>query len=309
MAKTLPRNLGGWIAFRSKIGTAAQAAALAVSLGCSWVAPRAGDGSINDAAFLAPAGKRGDLEAVKAAIRAEIAAYHEAGLLVFPWLYSRPGSWRSEVEAFALLMECGADGVIIDAEIQWGAHAAEAAAYMTALRAKLGDVFIADAPWPWILAHPEYPERAFADGTDARLVQAYAAEINRAGLRACIAEQEREWAKRYADPARAPGEVDPIWPVACTYGRDELLAAGAPPCPGETTADELGWFLDTYPDRPVSLYSLEMLLEPTPNARACVAMLKARAEAAAPATMREVARASSEMGPMGLAEIERSSER
>lgn len=280
MAKVSPRGLGVFIAFRERIGTAAQAAALAVSIGAAWVAPRAGDyGNVNDAAFLAEPSKRSDPEARKAAIRAEIAAYHEAGLLVYPWLYSRPGCWRAEVEAFALLMECGADGVIIDAEIQWGAHAADAAAYMIALRERLGDAFIADAPWPWIAYHPEYPEKEFADGVDARMLQAYWTEINRDGAKADLDKTRSEWAARFATPGRTEAEQDPIWPIGVTYGRDELVAVGGPACPGVMSAADVLWFLDQYPGQPASLYSLEMLTAGTPASKELLAALRARAAA------------------------------
>jgi hypothetical protein len=292
-----PSGLGGWIAFRQRIGTVAAAAALAVSLGCSWVAPRAGCGGLNDSAFAHdPAG--------------EIAAYHAAGLKVFPWIYSRPGSWREEVEAIRRLVAAGADGIIIDAEIDWGGHNADAIAFGKALRAAVGDVWIADAPWPWILSHPEYPEREFADFVDARLTQDYWAEINRDGARADVGRQEAEWAKRYADPKRAPGERDPVWPVACTYGRAELVKVGAPPCPGEMVPDDLDWFLDAHPGMPVSLYSLEMLLADTPNGRDCLARLKARALRTIPPppdTLRsvEVRRADSpNPAPMATAALE-----
>jgi len=301
-----PSGIGGWIAFRQRIGTAAAAAALAIELGCAWVAPRAGAGGINDPAFLPPPAKRGDREALKAAICAEIKAYHDAGLLVFPWLYSRPGSWRAEVEAFALLVECGADGIIIDAEIEWGNHESDAVAYGRALRLALGDTWIADAPWPWIRSHPEYPERAFAAFVDARLPQDYWCEINRAGARADVARQQAEWSSVFADPKRTADELDPIWPVACTYGRAELIHAGAPPCPGEMVPDDLDWFLDAHEGQPVSLYSLEMLLVDTPNGHECRTRLRERAERARPSPVGpvEVERASDVVAPIGADVIE-----
>lgn len=267
----MPSGLGGWIAFRGRIGTAKQAAALAVEMGCSWVAPRAGDGSLNDSAFKNPA--------------AEIDAYHQAGLLVFPWLYSRRATWRTQVLAVAQLQKAGADGYIDDAEIAWAGGQADCETYGRALRAVVGpEFFLADAPWPWVYSHSEYPEKEFAGWVDARMPQDYWCEINRSGARAVVGEQEKQWARRFADPGRTPEERDPIWPVANTYGRAELIAAGAPACPGDMVPDDLDWFLDAHPNVPVSLYSLEMLTVDTPNARELRRRLAARAERSRPPT-------------------------
>lgn len=274
---TAPVGLGGWVAFRKSIGTAQQAAALAVECGCEWVAPRAGAGGLNDAAFHDPT--------------AEIAAYKAAGLRVYPWLYSYPGSWRAEVEAFRRLMLAGADGVIIDAEIEWQGHQAEAAAYMTALRVALPDAFIADAPWPLIGWHATFPAREFAAGVNMRMCQAYWTQINTSGAAWTLDKMDSQWALLHA---AHPEIVRDMAPIGVTYGNRELKKAGAGGCPGEIAVADVVSFLDRYPGAPVSLYSLEVMAPEVKSA------LVARAAARHPATLRspEVPRASSETAPL-----------
>jgi hypothetical protein len=246
------------------IGNEAKASDLADECGCKWVAPRAGDGAVNDGAFAL----------------ADIKAYQRSGKKVYPWIYSRPRSWRWEIDSFARLMDAGADGVIIDAESDWEGHAIDAQWYMDGLRKRLPYAWIADAPWPWILGHPYFPEKEFAAGVDARLIQDYWAEINRDGAKEVTERAEEQWRQRYAEPGRTAKRA-PVYPIACTYGRQELVASGAPPCPGDMTASDLEWFLDAHDGMPISIYSLEMLLAPTDNARAIRAMLGARAQRSA----------------------------
>jgi len=265
--KTAPVGLGIWIAFRDRLGIAAQAAAKAVEIGASWVAPRAGVGGLNDGALAHdPAG--------------EIAAYKAAGLRVYPWIYSRPSSWRAEVEAFRRLLAAGADGVLIDAEIEWGGHAADAVAYGRELRAAIDDAWVADCPWPWIGAHPEYPCAEFAAFVDARCAQLYWSEINGAGEARDAATYEVQWA---AWEHAHQDLVRPRMPIGVTYGHREGVALGIrPPPPGECTPDDVARFLDAYGSG-ASLYSLEAASSDV------LAMLRARATRTEPAPAPEVA--------------------
>lgn len=270
--KNAPQGLGIWIAFRSKIGSVKDAAKRCVDLGASWVAPRAGQGGLTDPAFRDAA--------------AEIAAYKAEGLAVYPWLYSQAATWRTEVEAYRRLVKAGADGLFIDAEIEWGNHKSEAVAYGMTLRDAVGDVWLADCPWPWIDYHPEYPTAEFAAFVDARAPQVYWTEISAAGAEKVCAKYESAWS---AWEARNPTLVRPRLPIGVTYGRAEGLRFGFGPPPGEVHEDEVAWFLNRYPG--ASLYSLEA------SAPGVLSMLRARAEASRPAVP-EVPRAGSEVAPL-----------
>jgi len=235
-----PPGLGLWIAYRGRLGSAADAARAARACGASWVAPRAGDGGLNDAAFRDPEG--------------EIAAYHAEGLKVFPWLYSRRGAWKTQVEAVRRLVRSGADGYIDDAEIAFGGGFVEARDYGLALRDVAPDLWIADAPWPWPAGHPEYPMEEFAAFVDARLPQMYWTEINGLGFARVATVYEQQWA--HWESAH-PGLVRPRWPIGVTYGRADGIRLGMGQLPpGEVTVADVRAFLDRY-GVTASLYSLE----------------------------------------------------
>ena len=227
-----PQSLGAWVAFLGRLGSVDAAIERALSIGARWIAPRAGEGGlgVNEGSFR--------IEQIK--------AYQSAGLAVYPWLFSRPRSWRTEVLGFEALIQAGADGVIIDAEAAWEDvdHRADARAYMAALRERLPDAWIADAPWPWEGMHPGFPIAEFAAGVDARLPQAYSNEIG-VSLDRCIAEMDREWS---AWEAAHPELSRARFPIFDTYSHvtpihfAEVLAR-----------------LDAAGNAPVSLYSLEAM--------------------------------------------------
>jgi hypothetical protein len=224
-----PQKLGLWIAFAGRIGTNDQAAALAKACGAAWVAPRAGDGGLNDPAFKDP--------------EATIRAYHAQGLDVYPWLYSHPNRQTTEIAAFKALIDAGADGVIIDAEMPWSKAKDQAVAYGAALRAALPDAWIADAPWPMIGWHPDYPDQEFATFVDFRMPQAYWPEIGMPREKVC-AIMEAQWALA----EKSERIVRPICPIGATYKAVT-----------DCTPADVAAFLDHYGanDAPVSLYSLD----------------------------------------------------
>jgi hypothetical protein len=287
--KTPPEGLGAFVAYQSHIGDAFAAADLARSIGCSWVAGRAGDhGAINDPAFLAAVADRGDPAKVRAAIEQQIAAFHASHLSYFVWMFSRPECWSAEIECYATLVDAGADGIIIDAEQAWAGERAAAEAFGAALRARLPYVWIADAPWPRIQLHGDYPEEAFASVVDARLIQSYWTEISAEPAASELRDDLAEWQRRYTAADRMAPKP-PIWPIGVSYGRDELRALGAGSCPGEITIADVDDFLHLTSPAPRSLYSLEMLLAPTDGARALLEHLRSIAQVdGVPPTLREV---------------------
>src|SRR5207248_815938 len=76
-------------------------------LGVKWVAPRGGAGGFRDASWS------------RWTARDSVKRYHDAGLRVYPWIFSRPWAWQNEVLLFQQFIDEGADGVIIDAEALW----------------------------------------------------------------------------------------------------------------------------------------------------------------------------------------------
>lgn len=222
--KKAPSGLGLWVAFRRD--DPADIAARALAIGAKWVCLRGGAGALNDVSW-----KPYD----DATIAKIISAFHEYGLDVYIWLYSYPSKIVEETAAFARFVSLGADGVYIDAEIEWAGRGDAAVKYGSLLRNALPDTFIADAPWPYIQAHGEYPIKAFDAFVDAHCPQDYWTEIGTSETHA-LSEQEKEWSN--------VGAVKPVYPVGVTYGADELIKRGAPPCPGKVSPPDVVAFVD-----------------------------------------------------------------
>ncbi|MBI2392831.1 MAG: hypothetical protein HYV09_24815 [Deltaproteobacteria bacterium] len=249
-------GLGIWVAFAAAAGGHERIAPRIVELGARWVAPRAGEGTFRDRQWQ------------PAAAREHVRRYHDAGLRVYPWIYSRPWSWRAEVNVFKQLVDEGADGVIIDAETPWDfGQRTNALQFMEALDKALPGVFIADAPWAYPHYHPGFPFAEFATRVNARLPQAYWSEIDNRGARFHLPRIDEGWAKFHA---ANPKSVRPVWPIGVTYGKEHPSKP-----PGAFTVDDLSFFLDRYAGKPASLYSFEAARAPTLDA------LRARAAAAA----------------------------
>ncbi|MBI2388626.1 MAG: hypothetical protein HYV09_03330 [Deltaproteobacteria bacterium] len=238
-----PQGLGFWVAFAGAVGGHERIVTRLGELGAKWIAPRAGEGASRDRNWQPKAAKE------------HVRRYHDAGLRVFPWLYSRPWTYRAEVALLKQLVDEGADGVIIDAETPWDrGQRATALRYMEALDKALPDVFVADAPWAYPHFHPGFPFAEFATRVNARMPQAYWSEIDNRGARYHLPRIDDDWAKFHA---ANPKSVRPVWPIGVTYGHEHPSRP-----PGAFKPDDLELFLDRYGDRPASLYSFEAAREP-----------------------------------------------
>ena len=254
--KKAPSGLGFWIAFPRLIGDVSTIVAALLDVGASWVAPRYGVGKDRDKSW-SPAHTKACLD---------------AGLDVYPWVFSYPWQIPGEVALAKAAIAEGATGWIVDAEAPWSTGTGGSAiVYGDQLRAALGDTWIADAPWSHISWHPDYPVREFARWVDARLPQAYWTEHGQR-LAVTLSNTKAQWAALLA----AGMTERPVWPIGVTYGQAELIAREAEPCPGELAEGDVARFLGCAPG-PLSLYTLEMLLTDTPNAKAALEALKARA--------------------------------
>lgn len=249
-----PNGLGIWVAFAGAAGGHERIATRLGELGARWVAPRAGEGAFRDRHWQAKAA------------RDHIRRYHDAGLLVYPWLYSRPASWRAEVSIFKQLVDEGADGVIIDAETPWDVGQKQTALrFMEALDKAIPGAFIADAPWAYPFFHPGFPFAEFATRVNARMPQAYWTEISNHGAKHHLPRIDAAWAKFHA---ASPKSVRPVWPIGVTYGNEWPSRP-----PGVFKPADLEFFLARYGHLPASLYSLEAAREPA------LRVLRARAAA------------------------------
>lgn len=235
-----PEGLGMWVAFAGLAGGHEKIADALPPLGVRWVAPRGGEGPYRDARWKESA--------------PHVRRYQERGIRVYPWLYSRPWSWKSEVELFKRFVDEGADGVIIDAESPWDSgQRTTALRFMEALEKALPGVFIADAPWAYPNYHPGFPFAEFATRVNARMPQAYWTEFDNRGAAYHLPRIDDAWVKLHA---AKPASLRPVWPIGVTYGREH-----APHPPGSFARADLECFLVRYAGIPASLYTFEAARE------------------------------------------------
>ena len=245
-----PRGIGMWLAFNARATTAVENAVIveqAKRAGLGWLAIKLGDGG-RSTRWLS----RGpDL----------VRRLRDAGIGAYTWTYSRPGSWPFEADEIARVLTAGdSDGHIIDAELEWEGVVAghdtrpSASAFMSRLRAAVGDAFLAHAPIWLPHAHPTFPYREFGERADAVLPQFYWTAAKRTVLDFCT-HADAAWAElRAHDPGAAPA----VWPIGITYGAgDGWDLWTTEPGAVRLTAEDLDAFLQRYRDVPVSLFSWE----------------------------------------------------
>ena len=238
----VPEGRGAWVAFPNLLHGYPAMIPLLLECGIKWLAPRCGNGEYQDSSF-----KESDAKALI-----------DAGIKLYPWAFSKPSQWKGTLVIYQRVMTWGCHGIIDDAEIPWepkvGSFADDAEKYMEAFDKVLPDVYLGDAPWPLIGYHPNFPAAAFAKRVNGRHPQMYWTEINSGGAAGTINESKKQWA---AWEAKHPNDVKPIYPIGITYGKEELVKLGAPPCPGSLHVTDMQAFEAAYPGLPVSWYSLE----------------------------------------------------
>jgi hypothetical protein len=116
-----------------------------------------------------------------------IARAHAAGLKVFGWAYAygnNSGHYGNnsganvsgEINVALNALALGADGFIIDAEIEYETNAtrqADAALYASTIKSNYPTRFLAHAPFPYINSHPGFPYIVFGTNCDAVMPQDY----------------------------------------------------------------------------------------------------------------------------------------
>ncbi len=143
------------------------------NLGMQWITVKCGDGGSIYSQFSS------DL----------ITRAHADGLKIFGWAYTygnnsghfgngstQTANLNAEISVAQNALSLGADGLIIDAEIEYETNAtrrADATAYCTAIRAAYPTRFLAHAPFPYIQSHSGFPYLEFGTNCDAVMPQDY----------------------------------------------------------------------------------------------------------------------------------------
>lgn len=242
---TIPIGRGFWIWHLDKCegGDLQKIAARARACGVTWLAIKAGNGGSQWSQFTT----------------AVVQALHAAGIKVFGWSYDVPGFEAAQAKVIKAVAATGADGFLIDAEIDWE-HVddpdASARKYVAAIAALQlpADFVLGHAPFDVISGHQKFPYTVL--GTACMLVspQMYWSEHGISVL-ASTNRAMTQWAayrQKHPDACKAllPSgySVKPDLRGGSTPTAEEILqfevlcAAGG--CPGV-----LLWRWDGTPDR------------------------------------------------------------
>jgi hypothetical protein len=116
-----------------------------------------------------------------------IARAHAAGLKIFGWAYAygnnsahygstNSGNGTGEINVALNALALGADGFIIDGEIEYETNAtrrADATLYASTIKSNYPTRFLAHAPFPYINSHAGFPYLEFGTNCDAVMPQDY----------------------------------------------------------------------------------------------------------------------------------------
>ena len=176
-------------------------------LGMQWITVKCGDGTNIWSQFTSNL----------------VAQAHAAGLRIFGWAYAygyNPTQVRGEIAVAVNALNLGADGFIIDAEIEYETNAANAtlaAQYCQGIRAAAPNTFLAYAPFPYIHYHSGYPYAVFGYYSDAAMPQDYwgAFGISPAQMVTDMDTDWRNWQNGLTGTNR--NAIKPIVPLAQSY--------------------------------------------------------------------------------------------
>lgn len=147
-----------------------------------------------------------------------VATAHEAGLKIFGWAYAYGNNVQGEINVALNALNLGADGFIIDAEIEYETtadNAAKASLYAGTIKSNYPTRFLAHAPFPLISLHSGFPYVAFGTNCDAVMPQAYWASIGGPSYAVTMVTrlnaEWRNWQNSLTGPAT--NAIKPIVPI------------------------------------------------------------------------------------------------
>lgn len=251
--KKRPEGLGFWTAYASmmlaKYGTWRDIARATKAVGGSWVAYRTTDPAFNGLA-----------------LEAAISAFHAEGIAFYGWHYSYPTLERvsTQVAHMVRCQNAGADGHLVNAEIEFTTKRGEATRLGDAIRKALPEWYVAHAPLGWIDFHPTWPYEEFDAWTDDVHPQMYWSELRFGDYSKAFRAQIERWRAglRHGTPHDIQGVElatgQRVCPIGVTYGKGDLVGTKQPP--GVLKLEDVKSFLEV--DVAVmpcfSLYSLEV---------------------------------------------------
>ncbi len=235
-----PTGIGMWITYQGLaiMGGDFQTLAIRLSqLGVQWLAIRAGQ-SERTSDWSRPRAKEC------------IFWMREKGIRVYPWWYSLPTTTTKQLAMVDTLLEDGADGLIINAEIEWESLKHEwhhlARRFAREVKDRAGERYVGHAPFGWAPLHANaFPYKEFGEELDGTHPQLYWTEL-RYGKYEDMMDKAVPWWDEH-EPRYSP--------VGVTYGKGSALAAKVP---GKFEVKHFEAFLDRFKDKQsISFYSYD----------------------------------------------------
>lgn len=144
-----------------------------------------------------------------------ITAAHNSGLLIFG--YQRVGGTNltAEINVGKQCLASGADGYIVDAEVEFNGKNTQATQMMQSLRATYPNAFIAHSPLPYIDYHTTFPYVEFGTYCDAVMPQCYWLDIGVTPTKMLqdLNDQWKKWHTTWKSQGKGAA-VKPLIPIA-----------------------------------------------------------------------------------------------
>ena len=143
---------------------------------------------------------------------------HNAGLQIFGYERCFGDSVTAESNAGKQCLALGADGFIIDAEIEYEGKNTQATTMMNNLRASYPNAFIAHAPFPYIDYHTAFPYVEFGKKCNAVMPQCYwkAIGVTPTKMVTDLDAQWKKWQTTWTNQGNSSA-VKPIVPIGQGY--------------------------------------------------------------------------------------------
>ena len=147
---------------------------------------------------------------------------HNSGLKIFGWAYAYGNDVPGEINVALNALNLGADGFIIDAEIEYETNAnntVSATQYCEGIRSAYPNRFLAHAPFPIISSHSRFPYITFGKYCDAVMPQAYWADIGGTNYAiTMVTRMNTEWRSwQNALSGSNTNAIKPIVPIGQGY--------------------------------------------------------------------------------------------
>jgi len=138
-----------------------------------------------------------------------------AGILILGYQRVAGDNLTAEINVGKQCLAAGADGYIVDAEVEFNGKATQAVTMMQSLRATYPTAFIAHAPLPYIDYHTAFPYVEFGTYCDATMPQAYWTDI---GITPAVMlnDMNAQWNKWHAtwNSQGRSAAIKPLVPIA-----------------------------------------------------------------------------------------------